>query len=156
MTGKMTMNAEQAVALLRKVVFEKGADYVYPPEIRSKLGGCVNFYDEQPSCIVGWSLHEMGLSFEAARNIGVDGMKGASVTLFEVGEYMNFPWKFSRSAKAVFYTAQTLQDSGAPWGVALEWAERAAVDGLFYYADGEYGSDKFRVFPEGASRPPLD
>ena len=150
MIEKMVMDAEKALALLRKVVFEKGGDYVYPAEIKNLLGGCTNFYDEQPSCIVGWSLHEMGLTFQQAEDWGIEGMTGAGSTLSILGEDTDFPWEFTRGAKAVFHTAQELQDSGAPWGVALEWAEKSSKDGIFYYADGEYGDEKFRVFPEDA------
>lgn len=124
MSDRRNLSGQEAVLLLRKVVFEKGPEYVYPPDIMERFGSCQNFLDEQPSCVVGHVLHALGLDLETATGLNISGGIAAEAVTRDLNEHP-FGWHFSREATNVLTSAQNLQDMGAPWGVALEYAERS-------------------------------
>lgn len=139
MSDRRELTGGQAVALLRKVVFGKGPEYVYPRQVTRGFTVCHNFRDSKPSCIVGHVLHELGLTFELAEELGIDGIAGAQVAMNVLDHEEDFDWRFSREANHVLITAQSFQDAGAPWGVSLEHAERALADGVIYHLTDEWG-----------------
>ena len=132
MTEKLVLSADQAVALLRKVVYGR-EDYLYerfPPSASlgsDDAGYCLNFDQHgNPSCVVGHVLVEMGLSFEEAEVLHIATNKAIPNVASILNEYGQFGWSFSREAVNVLTEAQVAQDDGRTWGEALAMAERAA------------------------------
>ena len=114
------MDGPKTVAVLRKLVFEKGADYIYPftgPD-------CVNYMGNEPSCLIGHFFNELGITAAKARTMKVDGNRNAreSIAVME-----NWPsvvkWKFTADCTEILCHAQSLQDVGSTWGQALQAAE---------------------------------
>lgn len=116
----MILTGQTALAILRKVVFEKGADYVYPHRGME----CVNFENGQPSCIVGHVFAELGITYEQAVRDGFSGSSDVleSVTLMEQSPDQ-YDWEFDNQAVRVLSWAQAGQGSGRTWGEALQVAE---------------------------------
>lgn len=132
MTEKLVLGSDQAVALLRKVVYGR-EEYVYERFPASAnlgsddAGYCLNFdLDGNPSCVVGHVLVEMGLSFEQAEVLGIATNRAVCTVVPILNEYPEFGWSFSQEAENVLTAAQQAQDDGRPWGEALEEAERVA------------------------------
>lgn len=116
----MILTGMMAVAILRKVVFEKGADYVYP----NRGMACVNFENGQPSCIVGHVFAELGITYEQAVRDEFSGSLNVreSVTLME-NSPNQYDWEFDNLAVSVLSRAQAGQDNGNTWGDSLQAAE---------------------------------
>lgn len=114
------MDGPKTVAVLRKIVFEKGADYVYP----YRDINCFNFEGNEPSCLVGHFFHELGITAAKARTMRIDGNRNAreSITVME-----NWPslvkWTFTTDCIDILCQVQSLQDNGSTWGQALQAAE---------------------------------
>jgi hypothetical protein len=124
MPEKMILDADGAIRALRTVVFEKGADYVYPGTSGDK---CFNFVDGEPSCIVGSVLALLGLTFEQADRLGVSGSSSAWDTTRELNLDDDFEWTITEQAKQIFGEAQTVQDNRKTWGEALAAAEAEVI-----------------------------
>lgn len=123
MTDKrMVLDTEGAIRALRTVVFEKGADYVYPGTPGDK---CFNFVDGEPSCIVGSVLALLGLTFEQADRCGVSGSNDAWDTTRELNRLWDgsFNWVIDEGARLVLAVAQRIQDVRCSWGEALSQVE---------------------------------
>lgn len=118
----MVLDGKGAIGLLRLVVFEKGADFVYEKVSRDGVLLCVNFSDGQPSCIVGHVLANLGVSGEVADRLDISGSytPGEVATVLEKRKY---EWQLDDDAVGILYTAQGRQDEGASWGEALADAE---------------------------------
>lgn len=69
--SRMTLDADGAIRSLRTVVYEKGADFVYPGDRLEDQ--CLNFKDGEASCIVGHVLALLGLTYERAVELGIAG-----------------------------------------------------------------------------------
>lgn len=124
MTEKLVLDAPQAVAMLRKVVYGR-EDYVYVRP--SNVPYCVNFTDEgQPSCVVGHVLAELGLTFEVAELLGVESNVAIMSAADKVNECPDFGWTLTEAAVQVLTAAQLVQDDGRTWGEALGRAEACA------------------------------
>lgn len=121
MSEPLILDGKKAVALLRLVVFEKGADYVYvrPNPDRDT---CVNFHDGQPSCIVGHVLANLGVTGEKAEEFGIAGSQGVYDAVRSINA-SDLPWTINSEACLVLGAAQAVQDAGGTWGEALEAAE---------------------------------
>lgn len=119
----MILDADGAIRSLREVVYSAGPDYVYERVEAYGLGGaCVNFYNGQPSCIVGQVFGLLGLTAEKAEELNIAGRTIASVAC-ELLNRSDFEWDFSSAAVGILVTAQDCQDTGSTWGKALEAAE---------------------------------
>lgn len=104
---------ERALQIMREIVEEKGADYVYPDSEKEHGDTCQYLtYDEDhkptgPSCLVGHYLVRTGVSFEDLVQY-----EGSNINdSFGLG----LPSWLSDALSA----AQARQDGGEPWGVAL-------------------------------------
>lgn len=119
---RMVLDTEGAIRALRTVVFEKGADYVYPGTSGDK---CFNFVDGEPSCIVGSVLALLGLTFEEADRCGVSGSNDAWETTGKLNQPQggSFDWVIDEGARLVLAMAQEFQDARYPWGEALSQVE---------------------------------
>jgi hypothetical protein len=127
MSDRMVLTGEAAVMMLRKVVFEKGADFVYP---QAQMGqSCVNFTDDgNPSCIVGHVLADLGLTYFQAMEAKI--VDSGVFIVSHALDGMNFPWEISVPARKVLATAQNFQDAGYTWGDSLAKAEMCLADGI--------------------------
>lgn len=117
---RMVLDTEGAIRALRTVVFEKGADYVYPAGDK-----CFNFVDGEPSCIVGSVLALLGLTFEEADRCGVSGSNDAWETTGKLNQLQDgsFDWVIDEGARLVLAAAQEVQDARRSWGEALSAVE---------------------------------
>lgn len=119
------LNYQQALDLLNRAVEEKGADYVYPEEEKRNWknipGGAVCSYyvsngEARPSCIIGHVIEYLGLRDQFLPIQGqYEGKSGVSA-LNALGV------RITRRADVLLDTVQSEQDSGHPWGEAVEQA----------------------------------
>jgi hypothetical protein len=115
------INAQQAYDLLEEVV--KGReDFVYYRP-RDYGNTCVYFDNNQPSCIVGHVLAELGLTAADVETFNAE----AFLTI--LGRLEQHGFRFTEKASDVLFAAQYTQDgAGAPddadhsWGEALNKA----------------------------------
>jgi len=121
------IDREQAVALLERAVFEKGADYVY--QQRSALNGpsCVYVDTDTgaPSCIIGHLV-----SYVAPETLlGIaqwERSQESTYTGTDVRELKNQlvdHVEFDYEALYLLRSVQTAQDGGMTWGQAVERAK---------------------------------
>lgn len=123
----LTDDEREALRIMREIVAEKGADYVYPDSEKRLDSLCSEpicqyaRYDEDgnvvaPSCIVGHYLTRTGVSLG---DLSIhEGTAAIQVVPFSPG---------SRLAEA-FNRAQEAQDDGLTWGEALRaFEERLGV-----------------------------
>lgn len=109
----MFLDEAQAINLLEKAVGEKGADYVYPRMMTvgdiTVATQCDYFREDQPSCLVGHVLSYLGYD-------NADEAEGhsASYAMEKLGI------EFDDAAAFILEQAQDAQDSGTPWGEAVE------------------------------------
>jgi len=125
------ITAEKALSLLQNAVAAKGADYVYPRSADSITKICVYTRGGEPSCGVGYALHEAGVSIE-----GLEALDNADTEMWQttaIGEenvqYVlrnELDVLITDEAVSVFSAFQSAQDSGEEWGVALKYASREA------------------------------
>lgn len=121
-----TLTPEQAVRLLERAVAERGKDYVYRAEERKEAeardgdpAAIACSYaepDGSPSCMVGLALSYVGANPVIMEDIG----GWAMGVLPDLGVALG--------TARVFQEAQSAQDMGKTWGVALEAARRRALD----------------------------
>lgn len=120
------IDARRALELLIDVV-DGNENYVYEklpvgPDASEK---CVYAHDGQPSCLVGQVLFRAGWTVE---EIAALDPKWDSDTLQPYGGYSAdeipgyFPDRMTHVAGQILAGAQGAQDTGSPWGVALEAA----------------------------------
>jgi|SRR5882757_1231821 len=107
------------VAGLRDLVVLKGEDYVYEPDGRDR---CDYVRSGEPSCIVGRFLANLGVPLERLEKADAT-YGGISVgTLLEQLEEEGVIDRVSFRATQVLSKVQHRQDSGIPWGVAVQEA----------------------------------
>lgn len=111
------IDARRALELLTDVVDSGGDDYVYPkvPMSPNSQGwGCRYEFQGKPSCMVGHALVRAGVEVGVLADLDRSGPRA-----FNLPDFMPF---VSPGAAQVFDAAQTLQDNGKTWGVALDHA----------------------------------
>jgi hypothetical protein len=111
------IDAANAFELLDEVVAEKGADYVAPV--------CKYFDSEgEPVCIVAHVLVKLDLGLE---NLGAKGTEiwgNSNGAPIDVISLVDTDVEFDSQAVRAFRGAQIRQDSGEPWGMAVEKTKR--------------------------------
>ena len=117
----MTVTAEQFTAAMRAAVAERGRDFVYPrgvPGWRSgpHLGNTCMYVRtdvDECGCLIGDAAHRVGVS--------LDQLREADVREFSAEEMLRvcIPGLPPRIWDAAGL-AQTVQDSGRSWGLALD------------------------------------
>ena len=109
---------EFAVKTLRKLVAERGEDYVYP------IGEC-RYWDQDknaPSCAVGVVLFEAGYPPEEIQDL--DPKFQTSRLGVSAGELINHEFSVTPKAQDILVRFQERQDIGTPYGEALRYALR--------------------------------
>lgn len=125
----VTLDFDEAVALTKRAIAEKGEDYTYP---KDESGWCTNFnsFTSAPSCIVGHVLAYKGMTYaqmlgrQAAVNDNcmpvnhVDYNNSGICTLIGDGLVEVADTK----TEEFLAELQQLQDSGNSWGNSLRCA----------------------------------
>lgn len=116
---------DMALEALNAVVDEKGDDYVYEG---GRMSRTYAVYDV-PSCIVGNTLHRLGVSISTLTEMDrrtIDGAAISSRKVLEVLEGSGFI--LDNDAVMLLATAQVLQDAEIPWGDAVRMAREEPVE----------------------------
>jgi hypothetical protein len=105
----VSINYEEARALLEKAIADKGEDWVYP----DWTSNCVYFYaDGTPACIIGHALSYAGVTLQelgSGNEIDVDALA------------RSYGWvAMDEDAIKLFEVVQEEQDRGKPWGEAYQ------------------------------------
>lgn len=116
-----TLDAVKALDLLHEVA-DGREDFVYDTEGKGGAG-CSNFKNGEPSCIVGHVLAKMGLTFDLAKELKIDGSRGILSAAGVLNRESGFGWNIDPEAIKVLSRAQALQDNGNSWGDAVLGAE---------------------------------
>lgn len=107
-------SAERTLELLKQAVGERGADFVFPMEWKmQRTGTCTYVQPNQtgPACIVGYVLHEYGVTLDELA--AFEGLSAATVTI-QLG--------VDNESAEILFDAQTRQDSGATWDDSYQYA----------------------------------
>lgn len=119
------INEEEAVKLLTAAVEERGSDFVYEkPDGEST---CLYVHQDpttgnvSPGCMVGLALNRAGIPLNVMQG-DLSSAKGLLLALKRSG-YVNY----TSAASNIFSEVQHRQDTGIPWGDALD-------QGIAYYA----------------------
>lgn len=139
----ININAQQALALLKEAVDERGSDYCYDTEAgdyrRIALGfaegdgpGCFYLHDDGPGCIAGLALFKAGVPLEmlgdmdmASKRKEVVGGTGVTSLVSWLAERRVH---LTARAARVLRSAQTVQDAEGTWGRALHDARCNPLD----------------------------
>lgn len=133
-----------ALDMLKRQVEKRGVDYLYPrrrwdeiPSLSSHDAYdpnstiCVNWFEvdgkREPDCIMGHVYQDMGVLHLVPATVD---LYGATISLSVAGILL------TARAQRVFFTAQTAQDRGEPWGLAVLKASEYVTDD--HYDDKEY------------------
>lgn len=130
MTKEM-ITVEKAREALVKVIEANGFDYIYAaPEDMD--GNCMYNVDGKPSCLVGHAIHNIDpelfddLSTEEANRIlpaGTHESAGKSTSIRSM-DNINIDY----TARQALQAAQSAQDAGDSWGVALNYFDRTVAE----------------------------
>jgi len=116
----VVISYEMALKGLKAAVEVKGSDYRYQPyaSTRSNQGSCRYFdQQQQPSCIVGHVLDSLGVApFDFDHRLNAVG-----VAMLE-GSIIQYDQDDREKTGSLLYHAQQYQDSGRPWGHAVDKA----------------------------------
>lgn len=114
------INERKAIELLRTAVRWNEKKVYQKPETDSDTR-CVYQFDGEPSCLIGHALRRAGVTVESLRQM--DESWESSI------ESVRIPGvSLTHAARQVFGAAQTQQDRGEPWGMALAEAESRLSD----------------------------
>lgn len=117
------IDVDEVGILLDKAVAKKGEDYIYQLDLNRF---CAYYHGEEPGCIVGHVLADLGVDASMVRgadvNVGV-GISGASMA----AALTSWGIEFTEQAMDVLYKAQCMQDVGSAWGAAVKNAKEGRV-----------------------------
>lgn len=109
---------EKVTEAIRKIVAET-PDFIY----RGHSGGRYGYADEEgnPSCLVGCVLAEVAPDLLARLHEGEKiADESAAFSLTNLANLGVYELPFKRRTIRALYRAQATQDTGAPWGMALD------------------------------------
>lgn len=124
----VTLDLDEAVALTKRAIAEKGEDYVYP---KAEAGWCTNFDSDTsaPSCIVGHILAYKGMTYAQmlGREVAVNDEAlpinrvdyNSSGICALVGDGLV---QADNKTEQFLSELQQLQDNGTSWGNSLRSA----------------------------------
>ena len=130
MTRKITKN--DAVKMLNKAIDTKGQDgynYVYKDEFEACRYTNGDMENPVGQCIVGQAFVNEGFQMwqkNPFRGVDKDPIEGPITSQLVVFAEEN-DIEFTEGAKLVFVVAQTVQDGGGTWGVAVDAARTGAA-----------------------------
>jgi hypothetical protein len=114
------ITAEMAIEALRKLVKEKGSNFIYRPPV--EFGGCRYQYEMEPSCGVGWVLNrKFGVPLSTLAMVEGSRAHTLDIRLTQAGSHV----RITSQAADVLQVFQGLQDSSCPYDMALSRAEYA-------------------------------
>lgn len=113
----ITIDKDRALDLLEQAVAERGADYI---DTDAK-GSCtyLHYDTNTPGCIVGTVFHAAGLPIE--RLEAMDKL-GSLMCISPKMLKVSYDIDITEEAHALLRTAQSEQDSGTAWGLAVDRA----------------------------------
>lgn len=117
MSDRLTL--ERGIELAKEVVGER-PEFVYERErVGDVLLGCTYVRDGQPSCLVGCVMYRAGVPIEELE--GIEGESAYGLLDFLI-DYAPENQIEKRLLEKFLVDIQYKQDSGSPWGEALEYA----------------------------------
>lgn len=118
-----TYTYDETLAELRKIVAEKGEDFVYygNPDDQDDIS-CYYVKDGQPDCIVGHLLVNLGVELELLDHNDGIGQGFARTVLADLKNYVSFDEK----TVSLLAAAQIYQDRHETWGESLQKAVKYA------------------------------
>ena len=116
----------KATAIEQEVrsIAEKNPDFVYRSPLAEDNERCVYIHNGKPSCIVGQALVRLGVDKEFLHKLDTDYEGGVGI-LEALQSYDEFEFDDKEAADLVAWS-QHFQDTGIPWGEAVERAARMA------------------------------
>lgn len=112
---------KDALEALDNAVKDRGEDFVYPEEWKTKLGSCMYFHGSCPACIVGHVLHQWGLKHDTIAYGEHSTLGEAEAPLGGLNTFL------SEGVLEVLTAAQIAQDEDTPWGEAVRQAHESAA-----------------------------
>lgn len=120
--SKLVIDVDKALNGIWKAVTEMGESYVYEPPVEGT--GCVyTAPNGTGSCIVGKVFVKLGLKMTLGNGGKIEGGINSAIDKFR---RENPDVVITSGAHIVLATAQRLQDSRHPWGIAAAGASAAA------------------------------
>jgi len=127
------IDREQAVALLERVLEERGEGFSYTPRevdpVNEKYGSCVYEFEGAPDCGIGLALSYLGVSTDDLAELDRQGIEDdeTAITNFPVTNYLEHKCgiTFDQGAFVLFSEFQVWQDLGKPYGEAIRLALQA-------------------------------
>lgn len=124
------IDREQAIALLERVVAERGEKYTYTyresDPVNEKYGSCLYEYEGAPDCGIGLALSYLGVEPEDLAELDRQGVDGdeTGITNLPVVKYLEHKCgiTFEDDGLPVFAEFQAFQDLGRPYSEALRLA----------------------------------
>lgn len=96
---------------IRRVVEREGRDYVY----ESPAGSCQYVHNDEPGCLIGAALYEMGIPLNVLREFEGKNAEALLVALMARRHIV-----VSEVEIAAANAAQQMQDDHQTWGAALD------------------------------------
>lgn len=121
---KKVFEYEDVVLALKRIVAEKGEDYVYEKVNTGHDMRCVYFDKEkgQPSCLVGHLMYQEGLLTDAEQ---FDPFEDNDATdMVHLLDYQGKAY-FGERSEMLLRLVQAQQDGGNTWGNSLDYAIEA-------------------------------
>lgn len=132
---KQLYGATEAINLLREIVQDFGADYLNT-EPYSDVSCTYADDSGNPSCIAGHALYRAAPeAFAAVREYEYS--RGSSEVFNRIPTTVGVQLPFTPLATMVIRRAQTIQDNGQSWGIALDEAIGYAITERGKYPDKE-------------------
>lgn len=124
------IDRERAIALLERVVAERGEEYTYTyresDPVNEKYGSCLYEYEGAPDCGIGLALSYLGVEPDDLAELDRQGVDGdeTGITNFPVVNYLEHKCgiTFEDDGLPVFAEFQAFQDLGRSYAEALRLA----------------------------------
>ena len=124
MTSDVRFTLDDVLNATRKIVEERGGDYVYDSESH----GCVYAVGGTPSCLVGHVINALDPeAFASLAEMEADRIMSMPVAELRDGDWLAEDF-WSDDAEVAMQAAQDAQDSGLTWGQAVYAAENLGAD----------------------------
>ena len=122
MTKYSNITADQVLDQIKTIAAEN-PDHVYeaPADLATDLGRCLYVHYDEPGCIVGKALFDLGVSLGDLTTFGDDARLGGGAPAESLLKELGIIGCLD-SASGRIQSIQSRQDRGIPWGEAVEGA----------------------------------